>query len=163
MRNNNLEFGKASSKSCVHLAQLMLPAYANPLGNVHGGVIMKLADEAGSLAAMRHAGRHAVTIFVESMTFNEPVQVGSLLHVNAQVSWVGRTSLEVLVRVDAENPLTGHTAETNSAFFVYVALDHQRRPTLVPRLICETTKEKELMANGEKRKKVRLGIKQANN
>ena len=163
MKKNNLELGKESSESRVHLAQLMLPEHANPLGNVHGGIIMKLADEAGSLAAMRYAGKHAVTVFVESMTFDEPVQVGSLLHVNAHVSWVGSTSMEVLVRVDAENPLTGHVSETNSAFFVYVALDHQRRPTLVPRLICETTKEKELMADGENRRKTRLGNSKASN
>jgi uncharacterized protein (TIGR00369 family) len=111
MKKNNLELGKESSGSRVHLAQLMLPEHANPLGNVHGGIIMKLADEAGSLAAMRYSGRHAVTVFIESMTFDEPVQVGSLLHVNAHVSWVGRTSMEVLVRVDAENPLTGHVSE----------------------------------------------------
>ena len=152
----NIGLSKKFSESCVHTAQLMLPEHANPLGNVHGGVIMKLADEAGSLAAMRHAGSHAVTVFVESMTFDKPVEVGSLLHFNAQVSWVGQTSMEVLVKVDAEDPLTGDTIETNSAFFVYVALDNERKPTSVPGLISETDEEKEMIDNGEKRKLLRI-------
>ena len=163
MQNNINDVGKTPSESAVHLAQLMLPEHANPLGNVHGGVIMKLADEAGSLAAMRHAGMHAVTVFVESMTFNEPVEVGALLHLNAQLSWVGRSSIEVLVRVDAENPLTADVVATNSAFIVYVALDKQGKPTLVPRLVCENELQKELMAEGEKRKSVRLSIRSQNN
>ncbi|MFL2651708.1 MAG: acyl-CoA thioesterase [Anaerolineales bacterium] len=163
MQSNSPDVGKTPSESSVHLAQLMLPEHANPLGNVHGGVIMKLADEAGSLAAMRHAGMHAVTVFVESMTFDEPVAVGALLHLNAQVSWVGRSSIEVLVRVDAENPLTGHVVATNSAFFVYVALDKNGTPTLVPRLVCENERQKELVADGEKRKSARLSIRSDNN
>tara|TARA_Y100000590_G_scaffold288638_1_gene324991 strand:+ start:9327 stop:9857 length:531 start_codon:yes stop_codon:yes gene_type:complete len=163
MLNNIKDVGKTPSESAVHLAQLMLPEHANPLGNVHGGVIMKLADEAGSLAAMRHAGRHTVTVFVESMTFNEPVEVGALLHLNAKLSWVGRSSIEVLVKADAENPLTGDVVATNSAFFVYVALDKKGVPTLVPRLVCENEQQKELMADGEKRKSARLSIRSQNN
>mgnify|MGYP001194803487 FL=1 len=157
MNSTKIGLSKQPSESFVHTAQLMLPEHANTLGNVHGGVIMKLADEAGSLAAMRHAGSHAVTVFVESMTFDKPVQVGFLLHFNAKVTWVGTTSMEVLVKVDSENPLTGDTVETNSAFFVYVALDDCRKPTLVPELSCETEVEQEMMDSGEKRRLQRIG------
>jgi acyl-CoA hydrolase len=135
--------------------------HANPLGNVHGGTIMKLADEAGGLAAMRHAGRPTVTVFIDSMTFDKPVQVGALLHLYALVSWVGRTSVEVLVTVEAENPFTGKRVETNSAFFVYVALDDDGCPTPVPRLICESVQERERIAAGEKRQRHRLSLRQS--
>ena len=153
--------GKVAGASCVSIAQLMQPEHANPLGNVHGGTIMKLADEAGGLAAMRHAGRPTVTVFIDSMTFDKPVQVGALLHLYALVSWVGRTSVEVLVTVEAENPFTGKRVETNSAFFVYVALDDDGCPTPVPRLICETVQERERIAAGEKRQRHRLSLRQS--
>ena len=153
--------GKVAGASCVSIAQLMQPEHANPLGNVHGGTIMKLADEAGGLAAMRHAGHPTVTVFIDSMTFYKPVQVGALLHLHAQVSWVGHTSVEVLVTVEAENPLNGERVETNSAFFVYVALDDNGRPTPVPRLICETEQERKHMAAGEKRQRYRLSLRQS--
>jgi acyl-CoA hydrolase len=153
--------GKVAGASCVSIAQLMQPEHANPLGNVHGGTIMKLADEAGGLAAMRHAGHPTVTVFIDSMTFYKPVQVGALLHLHAQVSWVGHTSVEVLVTVEAENPLNGERVETNSAFFVYVALDDNGRPTPIPRLICATEQERERMAAGEKRQRHRLSLRQS--
>ena len=154
----NNKSGKPVSTSAVSIAQLMLPEHANPLGNVHGGLIMKLADEAGSLAAVRHAGRHSVTVFIDSMTFEEPVHVGELLHLYAQLSWVGRSSMEVVVKVESENPITGSRAETNSAYIVYVALDENGRTTQVPPLICETEEQRKRMTAGEKRQRYRLSL-----
>ena len=100
----------------------MTPEHSNGFGNVHGGVIMRIVDEAGAICAMRHAQRPCVTIAIDSMTFREPVHVGALLMCEARVSYVGRTSIETAVRVHAENPITGETTHTNSAFVVYVAL-----------------------------------------
>ncbi len=132
---------KHVSDSEIVLHHFMMPEHANPLGNVHGGIIMKMVDEAGGLCAMRHAQRPAVTIAIDSMTFHSPVHVGDLVMLYARVNYVGRTSMEVGVRVVAENPITGEQTHTNSAFLVYVALDEHGKPTTVPRLILETGEE----------------------
>jgi len=142
--------------SQITLNQLMMPEHANPLGNIHGGVIMKLADEAGGLCATRHAQHPAVTVAIDSMTFLSPVQIGNLLTLHASVNWTGRTSIEVGIRVLAENPLTGETTHTNSAFIVYVALGNNGQPVEVPQLILETDEERRRWAEAEARQKRRL-------
>lgn len=147
---------KRVKDSLVMLNQLMLPEHTNPLGNIHGGVVMKLADEAGGLCAMRHAQRPAVTVAIDSMTFHSPVQMGNLLTLRANLNWVGRTSMEVGVKVIAENPLTGEYTHTNSAFLVYVALDERGLPVQVPGLILETDEEKRRWAEAEARQQRRL-------
>src|SRR5256885_3087901 len=96
---------KHIADSRLSLSALMGPQDANGLGNVHGGVIMKMVDEAGALVAMRHAGTIVVTIVMDSMTFLEPILVGNLVQCRAELTWVGRTSMEVRVEVIAENPL----------------------------------------------------------
>ena len=148
--------GKKVSESRVILTQLMGPAQANTLGNVHGGLIMKLCDEAGGMAAAKHARRPSVTVTVDSMTFHSPVHIGNLVTVNAEVSWVGRTSMETRVVVTAENVLTGAVTHTNTAYFVYVALGEDGKPIAVPPLICETTEEKERYERAANRQAVRL-------
>jgi uncharacterized protein (TIGR00369 family) len=148
--------GKRATDSQVTLSQVMMPEHANPMGNVHGGVIMKLADEAGGLCAIRHAQRRVVTIAIDSMTFHSPVHVGNLVMLQASLNWVGRSSLEVGVRVIAENPLTGQCTHTNSAYLVYVALDDQGQPVEVPPLILETEEERRRWTNAEKRQQHRL-------
>ncbi|MDQ2647223.1 MAG: acyl-CoA thioesterase, partial [Myxococcota bacterium] len=119
---------KSPERSRVTLHQLMLPEHANALGNVHGGEIMKMVDEAGAIAAMRHAQRQCVTIAIDSMTFDKPVHLGHLLVCDARVTYVGRTSIEVSVKVHAENPITAETTLTNSAHLVYVAIGDGGRP-----------------------------------
>ena len=119
---------KRISESRVILTQLMGVTNANTHGNVHGGIIMKLCDEAGGMAAIKHARRASVTVTVDSMTFHSPVHIGNLLTVKAEISWVGRTSMEAFVCVSAEDVLTGTVTHTNTAFFVYVAL----APTFTP-------------------------------
>src|SRR5258706_12137074 len=106
----------------ITLSQLMLPEHGNALGNVHGGVIMKMVDEAGAIAAMRHAHKPCVTIAIDSMTFKEPVHLGDLLVCKARVTYVGKSSIEVLVLVHAENLLSAEVTHTNSAYLVFVAL-----------------------------------------
>ncbi|MBK8984869.1 MAG: acyl-CoA thioesterase [Chloroflexi bacterium] len=143
-------------QSRVTLTQLMGPTDANTLGNVHGGHIMKLCDEAGGMAAIRHARRPVVTVTVDSMTFLSPVHIGNLLTVQAEVTWVGHTSMETRVVVTAENVLTGQTTHTNTAFFVYVALDEDGRPAPVPPIICETDEETDRLRHAEERRQARL-------
>ena len=148
--------GKRVSDSRVTLTQVMNVTDANVLGNVHGGLLMKLSDEAGGIAAIRHACRPAVTVTVDSMTFYSPVHIGNLVTFSAEVSWVGRTSMETRVVVAAENVLTGEITHTNTAYFVYVALGENGRPTAVPPLICETDEEKERFERGAARQERRL-------
>ncbi len=145
--------------SRVTLSQLMHPEHANLLGNVHGGWIMKLVDEAGALACMRHAQKKVVTVAIDSMTFRQPIRIGDLIILNAEVTYTGRTSMEVEVQVLAENPVTGEQTHTNNAYLVYVALDDEGRPTNVPGLITETDKEKERMAQAKKRQAYRISQK----
>jgi uncharacterized protein (TIGR00369 family) len=147
---------KPMRASHINLAQMMQPEHANPLGNVHGGVIMKLVDEAGALACMRHARRRVVTVAVDRMTFREPIKIGELVTLTAEVTYVGRTSLEAEVHVEAENPVTGAKTHTNTAYVVYVALDEAGNPVPVPPLLAETPEELEKLAAGKKRQQLRL-------
>jgi uncharacterized protein (TIGR00369 family) len=142
--------------SHVTLSQLMQTEHANLLGNVHGGWIMKLVDEAGALACMRHAQKKVVTVAIDSMTFRNPIRIGDLIILNAEVTFTGRTSMEVEVQVIAENPITGAQTHTNTAYLVYVALDDSGRPTLVPPLLLETDDEKQKAQAGKERQERRL-------
>jgi len=132
------------------------PEHSNSLGNVHGGVILKLCDECGGIIATRYARRPAVTVTVDSVNFHRPVVVGQLLLVHGQITWVGRSSMEVELRVETENLQTGEVTHTNSAYFVYVALDEARRPTAVPRLRLQSEAEERRFAEGTARQSVRL-------
>ena len=114
--------------SRVTLSQQMQPEHANPYGAIHGGWIMKLADEAGAMAAMRHARNHVVTVAIDQMSFHKPIRLGDLVTLEAEVTYVGRTSMETRVRVLAENPITGEQMNTNTAYLVYVALDDEGKP-----------------------------------
>jgi len=134
----------------------MHPEHANLLGNVHGGWIMKLVDEAGALACMRHAQKKVVTVAIDSMTFREPIRIGDLIILNAEVTYTGRTSMEAEVQVLAENPVTGERTHTNNAYLVYVALDNEGKPTPVPPLKAETDDEKRKMTDALERQERRL-------
>jgi uncharacterized protein (TIGR00369 family) len=147
---------KTVSASRVTLSQLMQPEHANNLGNVHGGWIMKLVDEAGALACMRHAQQRVVTVAVDQLTFREPIRIGDLVTLTAEVSYVGRTSLEAEIHVVAENPITGECTHTNTAYLVYVALAEDGNPVSVPPLIPETQAERQRMDEGKARQAYRL-------
>lgn len=151
---------KPVSASRVTLSLLMPPAEANPLGNVHGGYLMRLMDEAGASAAMRHAHRPVVTVAVDQVLFKEPIHVGDLVTVHAELTYVGRTSLETRIEVRSENLLTGETTHTNTAFFVYVALDERGRPTPVAGLILETDAERRQWEAARRRQAYRLAQRQ---
>lgn len=143
--------GKPVSASRTTIAQLMQPEHANNLGHVHGGWIMKLVDEAGALVCMRHAQQRVVTIAVDQMIFRQPIRTTDLVTLTAEVSYVGRTSMEAEVQVIAENPITGERTHTNTAYLVYVALDETGHPTPVPPLIPENEAQKNRMEEGRER------------
>ena len=150
---------KGVSESRVEMAQVMLPPDANPSGNVHGGSIMKLIDTVAGIAAMRHCRTNVVTASMDRLDFHEPVFIGELVILRGSVNYVGSTSLEVGVRVEAENLMTGNIRHTNSAYLTMVALNEDRRPTKVPELVLETGEEKRRFEEGkmraERRKELR--------
>ncbi len=133
---------KHISDSRFTLSSLMGPQDSNTLGNVHGGVIMKMVDEAGALVAMRHANRPVVTVAIDSMTFMEPIRLGHLVQCKAELTYTGRTSMEVRVEVVAEHPFTGEAKITNTAYLVYVALGEDGRPVSVPEIEYITPEER---------------------
>jgi uncharacterized protein (TIGR00369 family) len=147
---------KPVSASRITISQLMHPEHANLLGNVHGGWIMKLVDEAGALSCMRHAQKKVVTVSIDSMTFRQPIKLGDLVILNSEVTYTGRTSMEVAVEVVAENPFTGERTHTNTAYLVYVALDDEGRPTSVPPVQAETEEDKRKMEQALQRQERRL-------
>ena len=147
---------RPASASHVTLTQMMEVTDANVAGNVHGGVIMRLADTAAGLAAIKHAGGVCVTVSVDELTFREPVHVGEVLTLRASVNDVGRTSLECGVRVDAENPITGERVHASTAYFVFVALDETGQPRPVPPIVVSTDVERRRQRAAKLRRQARL-------
>ena len=142
--------------SRISIAQMMQPEHANPIGNVHGGWIMKLVDECAALACMRHAQRRVVTVAVDSMTFRQPIKIGELVILTAEVTYAGHTAMEAEVHVVAENPITGTRMHTNNAYVVYVALDDAGNPVQVPPLLAETPEDEMRMDQARQRQAERL-------
>jgi uncharacterized protein (TIGR00369 family) len=138
------------------MARAMLPSDANPWGNVHGGEIMKLIDSCAGAAAQRHARTRVVTARIDELSFVAPVVVGDLVTAKASVNDVGRTSLEIGVRVESENTLTGKIVHVASAYLVFVAIDDEGRPAEVAPLIAETDEERRRMQAAKQRRELRL-------
>jgi acyl-CoA hydrolase len=145
----------------VELIRQMELTDANLLGNVHGGEVMKMVDNAGGLAAMKHCGGPVVTVAMDEMTFIEPVFVGDVVTVRAMVNDSGRTSLEVGVRVEAENVVTGRRVHSSSAYLVFVALDAEGRPRPVPPVVAESEEEQQRQHEAKLRREARLARKEA--
>ena len=137
------------------MSQIMLPGDANPSGNVHGGVIMKLVDTAAGVCSTRHARRRTVTARIDSMSFLEPVYVGDLVTLTASLTDVGTTSLEVEVKVEAENLISGVVRHVSSAILVFVALDDEGKPTRVPPLVVESEVDRQRAAEAKLRRQRR--------
>ena len=129
---------------------------ANSAGYVHGGVVLRLCDEAAGLAATRHSGRRIVTAAMDRVTFNEPVHVGEVVTFKATVNAAWRTSMEVGVRVEAEDPRSGHVRHTNTAYVTMVALDDDGRPSPVPALTCTDDVEERREREAQLRRANRL-------
>jgi uncharacterized protein (TIGR00369 family) len=152
---------KPPSASMVTLSQHMDLGHANFMGNVHGGEIMKLIDTAAGIAASRHAGGPVVTASLDQMSFLHPVHVGDVVLVHASVNDVGRTSIEVGVRVEAEEILSGRRTHTSSAYLVFVALDERGQPRPVPGITPETEVERHRQAEAKIRRQHRLDTAEA--
>ena len=150
------ESGKARSESSTTVVRIMMPMDANVAGNVFGGTILRLVDEVASIVAFRHARKNVVTASIDRMDFLAPVYIGDLLRLNASINYVHRTSMEVGVRVEAEDPLTGQVRHTGTCFLTYVALDKDRRPTPVPTLSPETEEDKRRLTEAKLRRDLRL-------
>lgn len=140
----------------ITMTELVLPNDTNLLGNLLGGTLMHWIDLAGAMAATKHSRRTVATVAVDSIDFRHPARKGEIVTINAKLTWVGRTSMEVLIRAYAENPLTGKTILANKAFFTFVALDEEGKPTPVPPLMPETEEEKKLYCDAEHRRVQRL-------
>ena len=122
-------------------SQLMLPQHSNNLGLVFGGVILAMMDTASAVSAIRHARSVCVTASVDRVDFREPIHLGDLVIMKCSVNYVGRTSMEVGVRVEAEDLQTGSRRHTNSCYLTFVAIDRNGKPIEVPRLVPETEDE----------------------
>ncbi len=120
------------------MAHMMLPQHANPAGNVHGGVIMKFIDDAAGVVAAKHARTNVVTAAIERLDFHRPVFIGNLLILKASLNVTGRCSMEIGVRVEAEDLLAGDVRHIASAYLTFVSLNHEGRPLPVPSFIPET-------------------------
>ena len=147
---------KPAAESRAQITHLMGVTDANNRGNIHGGTIMKLADEAAALAAIKHSRQRVVTAAMDRMAFLYPIRVGELVTFSATVNSAWRTSMEVGVRVAAENPFTGAVRHTNTAYLTLVALDQDGNPTRVPELVAETADEERRMHEAELRRANRL-------
>ena len=151
--------GKRIRESSVVMSQLMSPQDTNTAGNVHGGVIMKLIDTAAGVAAVRHARSNVVTASIDRLDFHHPAFVGNLLTLRASLNFVGRTSMEVGVRVETENLISGERRHTASAYLTFVALDKEGRPLPLPPLIPQTEEEMRRNREAQARRETRLAEK----
>jgi acyl-CoA hydrolase len=153
---------KSTSASRTTLSHIMTSHDTNLLGTVHGGVIMKLADDAAGAVAGRHSGGPAVTASMDEMVFLEPVRVGDLVHVRAQVNWTGRSSMEVGVRVMAERWNESTPAQqVGSAYLVFTAVDDDGKPRRVPQVVPETERDKRRYQEAQIRRTHRLARRRA--
>ena len=133
---------KNPSESSVTTVRLMMPTDANILGNVFGGAIMRYMDEVAAIVASSHAGKNCVTASIDRMNFYAPVYVGNLLVLKASVNYVGKTSMEVGVRIEAQDMVSGATVHTGSCYLTYVALDGRGKPSPVTPVSPSTPAEK---------------------
>jgi uncharacterized protein (TIGR00369 family) len=133
---------KRVKDSQITIVYQMTHQDANLAGNVHGGVILRNIDNTAGIVASRHANANAVTASIDRVDFHSPVYVGDLLRLLASLNYAGRTSMEIGVRVEAENFMTGEVRHTATAYLSFVALDAKGKPSQVPQLILETEEEK---------------------
>ena len=152
---------KKVSESKVEIAQIMMPEHSNVAGNVHGGYILKLVDQAGSIVSARHTHRNCVTASLDKMDFISPVYIGNLVFAKASINYTGRTSMEIGVRIEAECLKTGIHTHVGSAYLTFVALDENDKPVEIPQILLETEEEKRRFEEAKKRKEIRIQIRKA--
>jgi acyl-CoA hydrolase len=153
--------GKRVKESKVEMTEIVLPSHTNQLGTIFGGQIMAWVDIAGSLAAGRHSRAVCVTASIDAFQFVNPVPLGHFVCISASVNYAHRTSMEIGVRVESEDPLTGARTHVASSYLTFVALDHNRKPKTIPALIPETPDEQRRYKAAEMRRASRLKLKEA--
>jgi len=157
---NSAPPGRYVRESVSEYSEFALPNDANTLGNVLGGKVMHLVDIAAALAAVRHARCAVVTASVDHMNFLHPIHIGELIVLRSSVNRVFRTSMEVGVRVEVENLVTGEIRHTSSAYLTFVALDQDGRRIALPCVIPETDVEKRRYQEAEQRRAYRLAMRE---
>lgn len=153
---------KKVSDSMIEMRELVLPNDTNLLGNLLGGRLMHLVDIAGAMAASRHAQSIVATASIDSVDFNHPVRVGEMVILKARLTWVGKTSMEVLVEVCSENYMTGDMKFTNRAYLTFVSLGKDGTPQQVPQLALENDEQQREYQDAIKRRETRLSRRKAN-
>jgi acyl-CoA hydrolase len=147
---------KTVSSSQVIMTQLVLPSHTNAIGTIFGGTVMAWIDIAAAIASQRHSGKEVVTASIDSMSFVAPIYVGWVVNLKASVNYVSRTSMEVGVRIEAENSKTGEMFHTSTAYLTFVAIGSNGKPTPVPGLICETPDQQRRFDEGRQRRALRV-------
>lgn len=147
MENTNAGAGvplgsRTPDESAVVMTELVLPAQTNLLGNLLGGQTMHLMDIAGALTCKRHCGKEVATVAVDCIEFRHPVKLGEIITITSRMIWAGRTSMKVRLEIGAEDPKTHTSRLTNTAYYTFVALDENERPTPVPVLLPQTPAER---------------------
>lgn len=154
---------EASSSHMLSMTVLMTPDMANFSGNVHGGTILKLLDQVAYACASRYAGAYVVTLSVDQVMFRQPVHVGELVTFKASVNFTGRTSMEIGVRVEAENVRSRQVRHTNSCYFTMVALDENSQPTAVKPLVLDSDLKRRRYAAAQERRALRQELEDRHN
>ncbi len=149
------------ARSVTTISELMIPAYANFGGKIHGGILLSLMDKIAYACASKHAGTYCVTVSVDNVDFRAAVEVGDLVTMRGSVNYVGRTSLMVGIRVEAENIKTGEVRHTNTSYFTMVAKGDDDKPTVVPGLLLETREEVRRYMEAIKRRQVKARYREA--
>jgi len=147
---------KTVAETQVEIAQVMMPEHANPAGNVHGGYILKLVDQAGAIVAARHTHTNVVTASVDRMDFLSPAYIGNVVFAKASINYVANTSMEIGVRIEAECLTTGTHTHIGSAYLTYVALDENDKPIGIPNVIPETEEQKRRYKEAIERREKRI-------
>jgi acyl-CoA hydrolase len=154
-----VENAKTVNYSKTTITELMIPAYANFGGKIHGGIILSMMDKVAYVCAAKHSGHYCVTVSVEGVNFINPINVGDLVSMHASVNYVGNSSLVVGIRVVAENFSTMQTIHTNTSYFTMVAKDHDEKLAKVPELILENDEEIRRFMEAMKRKELKAVYK----
>jgi uncharacterized protein (TIGR00369 family) len=152
---------KTVSTSQTTITELMIPSYANFGGKIHGGILLSLMDKVAYVCASKHAGSYCVTVSVDKVEFLEPVEVGELVSLHASVNYVGRSSMIVGIRVEAQNVKLGTVKHTNSSYFTMVAKGDDDKPMQVPELILENEEHVKRFIEAMRMKEVKNKVKEA--
>jgi acyl-CoA hydrolase len=147
---------RAVRESQHETSELMMPQHSNNLGHVFGGVILAMMDRTAAISAFRHTRTVCVTVSIDRVDFVEPVHLGDLVIMKSSVNFAGRTSMEIGVRVECEDLLTGNRRHTNSAYLTFVSVDQDGRPQPVPEVVPESEIEVRRYASAQERRRVRL-------